>query len=89
MDCTRAVWLRSWRHSVLFNEIENRCANQFQLLAGRGRTGRGGYPETGAEKEPEPSPYIQAYRTSVTKALKQADEPRKDAVIKAIRDDLQ
>jgi hypothetical protein len=35
------------------------------------------------------SPYIQAHRTSVTKALKQPDGPRKDAVIKAIGDEVQ
>jgi hypothetical protein len=36
-----------------------------------------------------PSPFIQAYRTSITKALKQPDGPRRDAVIKAIRDEVQ
>ncbi len=47
------------------------------------------YPETEAEKKPTPSSYIQAYRTSVAKALKQADGRRKDVVIKAIRDEVQ
>jgi hypothetical protein len=46
-------------------------------------------PEAGAEKQPTHSPYIQAYRTSVTKALKQADGPRKDAIIKAKRNEVQ
>jgi hypothetical protein len=56
-----------------------------QLLNGTFEGVRKGvaYPEADAEKEATPSPFIQAYRTSVIKALKQSDGPRKDAVIKA------
>ncbi len=62
-----------------------------QLLAGTFKGVQEGvaYPEADARKKPILSPYIQAYRTSVTKALKQPDRPRKDAVIKAIRDQVQ
>ncbi len=47
------------------------------------------YPEADAGKEATSSQYIQAYRTSVKKALRQADGPHKAAVIKAIRDEMQ
>jgi hypothetical protein len=47
------------------------------------------YLGTDARMEVTPYPYIQTYRTSVTKALKQPDGSRKDAVIKAIRDEVQ
>jgi hypothetical protein len=62
-----------------------------QLLNGTFEDVRKGvaYPVADVGKEATPSSYIQAYRTSVTKALKQADGPRKDAVIKAIRDEVQ
>jgi hypothetical protein len=61
-----------------------------QLLNGTFEKVRKGitYPETDGRKEATPSPFIQAYRTSVTKALKQPNGPRKDAVTKAIRDEV-
>jgi hypothetical protein len=74
---------------IAVNEIENKSVDQ--LLAGTFENVRDGvtYPGTDARQEVTPSPYIHAYRTSVTKALKQPDGPRKDAVIKAIRDEVQ
>ena len=74
---------------VAINKVEDKSVDQ--LLAGTFENVREGvaYPETDARKEVTPSPFIQAYRTSVTKALKQPDGPRKDAVIKAIRDEVQ
>ncbi len=74
---------------IAINETENKSVDQ--LLAGTFENVREGvaYPGTDARQEVTPSPYIQAYRTSVTKALKQPDGPRKDAVIKAIRDEVQ
>jgi hypothetical protein len=74
---------------VAMNEIENKSVDQ--LLNGTFENVREGvtYPEANGRKEVTPSPFIQAYRTSVTKALKQPDGPRKDAVIKAIRDEVQ
>ncbi len=74
---------------IAINETENKSVDQ--LLAGTFENVREGvaYPGTDARMEVTPSPYIQAYRTSVTKALKQPDGPRKDAVIKAIRDEVQ
>ena len=74
---------------IAINEIENKSVDQ--LLAGTFENVREGvaYPGTDAWMEVTPSPYIQAYRNSVTKALKQPDGPRKDAVIKAIRDEVQ
>ncbi len=74
---------------VAMNEVENKPVDQ--LLNGTFENVREGvmYPETDGRKEVTPSPFIQAYRTSVTKALKQPNGPRKDAVIKAIRDEVQ
>ncbi len=74
---------------IAINEIENKSVDQ--LLNGTFQNVREGvtYPETDGLKEARPSPFIQAYRTSVTKALKQPYGPRKDAVIKAIRDEVQ
>jgi hypothetical protein len=73
---------------VSLHEIESKSVDQ--LLAGTFEGVREGvaYPETSEEQEPTPSPYIQAYRTSVTKALKQADGLHKAAVIKAIRNEV-
>ncbi len=69
---------------VAMNEIENKSMDL--LLNETFENVREGvsYPETDGRKEVTPSPFIQAYRTSATKALKQPDGPRKDAVIKAI-----
>ena len=74
---------------VSLHEIENKSVDQ--LLNGTFEGVREGvtYPEAGAEMEATPSPFLQAYRTSVVKALRQPDGPRKDAVIKAIRDEVQ
>ncbi len=74
---------------VSLHEIENRSVNQ--LLKGTFKGVREGvaYLEADVGKVETPSPFIQAYRTSVNKALKQADRPRKDAVIKAIRNEVQ
>ena len=62
---------------VSLHEIENKSVDQ--LLNGTFEGVREGvaYPEAGAEMEATPSPFIQAYRTSVIKALKQPDGPRK------------
>jgi hypothetical protein len=74
---------------VAFKELENKSVNQ--ILAGTLKNVREGvtYSEADAKKEPTPSPYIQACITSVTKALKQAGRSQKDAVIKAIREEVQ
>ncbi len=74
---------------VAINKVENKSVDQ--LLAGTFENVREGvaYPGTDKRKEVTLSPFIHAYRTSVTKALKQPDGPRKDAIIKAIRDEVQ
>jgi hypothetical protein len=74
---------------VAMNEVENKSVDQ--LLNGTFAKVREGvtYQETDGRKEVTPSPFIQAYRTSVTKALKQPFGPRKDAVIKAICNQVQ
>ncbi len=55
---------------IAINEIENKSMDQLLSETFENVRERVTYPETDERKEVTPSPFIQAYRTSVTKALK-------------------